>query len=94
MSTNTSEGAAKERMYKDLLVKATVGDISAFQRLKNLPKQEFDINWSNENGVTFLMAASANGPGDFEHSAMFNCRFGDVAMFNRHLGAWCDLYWC
>ena len=57
MSTNNSEAEAKENMYEDLLFyKARAGDIAAFQRMKSLPKQEFNINWSDKvNGSTFLM---------------------------------------
>ena len=65
MSTNNNSEAAiaeaKERMYEDLFHKATTGDITAFQRMKNLHKQEFDINWVDKDGDTFLMEASASG---------------------------------
>ena len=50
------------KMYKDLFGKAKAGYITAFQRMQNLPKHQFDINWANnEYGQFFLMVASGNG---------------------------------
>ena len=62
MSTNNSEAEAKEKMYLDLFDKAFYGDMTAFQRMRNLHKHQFDINWANnEYGQFFLMVASGNG---------------------------------
>ena len=42
------------KMYEGLFEHAEAGDITAFQRMQNLPKHQFDINWANkDNGLTF-----------------------------------------
>jgi len=62
MATNNSEAEAKENMYEDLYVKACEGNIPEFQRMQNLPKHQFDINWAEKDyGDTFLRAASVRG---------------------------------
>ena len=59
MSAFKSSEAAQ--MCNDLIEVVKGGNVAAFQRLQTMLKDEFDINWNNEHGDTYLMAASFHG---------------------------------
>ena len=71
MSTFKTE--AKNDMNQDLVKAAADGDLEEFKRLEGLLKGEFDINWVDKYGYTFLMAGSTHGHLNVvTHSLMLN----------------------
>jgi len=54
-------------MYASLWRNAEVGDINSFERVAAEHKQEININWSDEDGDTFLITASHAGHANMLH---------------------------